>query len=149
MIIDNIKNAHLYYNSHKRFEKAFEFLNSLDLNSCTEGTIEVDGDNIKSIVSNNILKKKEDAPLEAHRKYIDIHVPLSQPETMGWKSILTSSKNINNYDSEKDFELFNDSPTTYVTVMPGEFAIFFSEDAHAPLIGTGELKKLIFKIYID
>ena len=68
---------------------------------------------------------------------------------MGWKSILTSNKNINNYDSEKDFELFNDSPTTYVTVMPGEFAIFFSEDAHAPLIGTGELKKLIFKIYID
>ena len=149
MIIDNINNASHYYNVHTRFEKAFNFLKSLDFNSIKESTIEVDGDNIKSIISNNILKNKADVLLEAHRKYIDIHIPLSQSETIGWKSIATENKNLNNYYSDKDYELFNDTPTTYLTVLPGEFAIFLSEDAHAPLIGSGELKKIIFKIFID
>lgn len=149
MIIDNINNASHYYNVHPRFEEAFNFLKSLDPNSYTEGTIDVDGNNIKFIVSNNTLKLKEDVLLEAHRKYIDIHLPISQSETIGWKSIKTKDKNLINYDPEKDFELFNDTPTTYLTVLPGEFAVFHSEDAHAPLIGRGELKKLIFKIFID
>lgn len=36
---------------------------------------------------------------------------------------------------------------TYVTCKPGEFAIFFPQDGHAPCIaGVPEIKKAIFKV---
>lgn len=149
MIIDNIRNASLYNNVHKRFKTAFEFLDTIDFNKLNEGTFEIDGNNIKSIITTNILKTKSEAVLETHQKYIDIHIPISGSETFGWKSAIKLENSIDKYDSENDFELFRDIPTTYFTISPGEFAIFLSEDAHAPLIGTGELKKLIFKIAID
>ena len=149
MIIDNVKNASLYYNVNKRFKKAFEYLETIDFNNCNEGNYEIEGNNIKSIISSNILKNKSDALLETHKKYIDIHIPISDSETFGWRSAKKLENSIDDYDSDKDFELFRDLPTTYFTISPGEFAVFLSEDAHAPLIGTGELKKIIFKIAID
>ncbi len=149
MIIDNVRNAFLYYSVHKRFKKAFDFLETIDLKNCTEGTFEVNGSNIKSIISMNELKSRRDATLEMHKKYIDIHIPISGDETFGWKPAEKLENSIEKYDSENDFELFHDTPTTYFTLAPGNFAIFLSEDAHAPLIGDGELKKIIFKIAID
>ncbi len=149
MIIDNVSNAPLYYNIHKRFEKAFKFLETVDFENCEEGTFEIEGINIKAIISSNKLKNKEDAQLETHRKYIDIHIPISGNETFGWKSAKKLENSVNKYDPEGDFELFYDSATTYFTIVPGEFTIFLSDDAHAPLIGSGELKKIIFKIAID
>ena len=149
MIIDNVSNAPLYYNIHKRFEKAFKFLETVDFENCEEGTFEIEGINIKAIISSNKLKNKEDAQLETHRKYIDIHIPISGNETFGWNSAKKLENSVNKYDPEGDFELFYDSATTYFTIVPGEFAIFLSDDAHAPLIGLGELKKIIFKIAID
>lgn len=149
MIIDNIKNASLYYNIHKRFKMAFDFLETIDLNNAVEGTFEVDGSNIKSIISTNELKDKSDAILETHRKYIDIHIPISENETFGWKSAKELVASAGKYDSENDFELFYDNPTTFFTIPPRTFAIFLLEDAHAPLIGSGKLKKIIFKIAID
>lgn len=149
MIVDNLNNAFHYYSIHSRFEKAFEYVNTFHFMSSEEGTIEVDGELIKLIVSTNKLKSKNESLLEAHRKFIDIHIPFSQPETFGWKSLHSVDKEHDEYDTEKDFELFNDTPSTYITVEPGEFVIFLPEDAHAPLIGTGDLKKIIFKIFID
>ena len=149
MIIDNIYNAPLYYNLHKRFKKAFEFLETIDFYNCQEGSFEIDGNSIKLIISSNKLKNEEDALLETHRKYIDIHIPISGNETFGWKSAKQLKKGVDRYDPEDDFQLFHDSATTYFTISPGEFAIFLLEDAHAPLIGSDELKKIIFKIAID
>ena len=149
MIIDNIKNAALYYNVNERLEKAFDFLKILDSNTSIESTIEVDGHYIKAIIATNELKVKSKALLETHQKYIDIHIPISNDETFGWKSAKNLENSCDKYDTEKDIEFFEDNPTTYFSISPGEFAIFLSEDAHAPLIGTGILKKIIFKIAID
>lgn len=149
MIVDNLNNATFYYNVHPRLEKAFDYLSTIDFASYNEETIEVDGNYIKLIVSTNELKSEKESLLEVHRNHLDIHIPLSQPETFGWKSLCAIEKEVDEYDSEKDVELFNEKPSTYITVQPREFAIFFPDDAHAPLIGTGELKKIIFKIFLD
>jgi YhcH/YjgK/YiaL family protein len=53
------------------------------------------------------------------------------------------------YDEEKDFGLFSDPPENWVTVTPGKFAIFFPEDAHAPLISDGIIRKAVIKIVMD
>ena len=34
------------------------------------------------------------------------------------------------------------------TLVPGEFIIFSPEDGHAPLIGEGEIKKIIIKVVV-
>ncbi len=150
MIIDTIKNASLYYKTNKKFKMAFDFLETIDLKNASEGTFEVDrSGNIKSIISTNELKNESNALLETHRKYIDIHIPISGNETFGWKSAKQLKKSVDKYSPESDFQLFHDSATTYFTISPGEFAIFLLEDAHAPLIGSDELKKIIFKIAID
>ena len=149
MIVDNIKNAPFYYSLHPRLEKAFDFFQTIDFDLCEEETIEVDGDKIKLIISLNKLKDQAESPLEAHRKYFDVHIPISQAEVFGWKSLKSIKKEVDGYDSEKDFELFDEKPSTYFTVEPGEFTVFFAEDTHAPLIGSGEMKKIIFKILID
>ena len=149
MIIDNLKNASRYYNVHKGFKEAFAYLEKLNLESCNNGTFNVNGNNIVAIFSTNELKNKNEAILETHQKHIDIQIPLSQAETYGWKAIASLNKTQVNYDLEKDLELYDDIPSTFITVRPGEFAIFLPEDAHAPLIGVGEIKKIIFKISVD
>jgi beta-galactosidase beta subunit len=50
------------------------------------------------------------------------------------------------FDDTKDIGFFLDHPTTWVSVPPGSFTIFFPHDAHAPLAGRGPLKKAIVKI---
>ena len=44
--------------------------------------------------------------------------------------------------------LFTDQPTAWTAVGPGEFAIFFPEDAHLPLISDGELHKVVVKVQV-
>ena len=149
MIIDNIQNASLYYNVHIGFKKAFDFLDTINFNDCSERTLEVDGNDVRLIVSSNQLKNKSEALLETHRRHIDIHIPISDNETFGWKSAKKLENSVDKYNSDDDFELFHDQPTTYFSIPPGNFVVFLPDDAHAPLIGTGILKKLIFKITID
>lgn len=87
--------------------------------------------------------------LEAHRMFIDIHVPISDEETIGWASTKHLRNVTKKYDQEKDVEFYGDEPQSYISVYPGQCAIFFPEDAHAPNIGVGRHKKLCIKIAID
>ena len=54
------------------------------------------------------------------------------------------------YNAEKDITKYGDTkPQTYVTVAPGQFAIFFPQDGHAPcIIEEEEIKKAIFKVKV-
>lgn len=87
--------------------------------------------------------------LEAHKRFIDIHVPLSNEETIGWASIKHLKNITKPYNEEADIEFYGDEPQSYVTVRPGQCVIFFPEDAHAPNIGVGRHKKYCVKIAVD
>ena len=47
---------------------------------------------------------------------------------------------------EEDCALYSDRPTTYVSLLPGQFVIVYPEDPHAPVIGSGKIRKLIAKV---
>ncbi len=86
--------------------------------------------------------------LEMHKEYLDIHIPLDTSEIIGWKQT-DKCKEINtDYNAENDYMLYNDKPTCYLTIELGEFFIVYPEDAHAPLIGKGNIRKLIAKVKI-
>lgn len=148
MIVDNLANAANYYGLHPLFEKAFEFIGQLDSHNADTGTTEIDGNLLKASVVETKLKPTGEAKIETHKKFIDIQIPVTKAETFGWKSLSSLSQPIEGYDPNNDIEFFDDQPTTFVTLMPGEFIIFSPEDGHAPLIGEGDTKKIIIKVAV-
>ena len=145
MILDNLANAAHYFNLHPLFEKAFDYVKTMDLQTVLPGITEIDGAHLKLSVVETGLKTREEAQLETHKRFIDIQIPIAKAETFGWKSLASLSSS-SGYDDVNDFELHTDSPSAYINVLPGEFIIFSPEDAHAPLIGEGETKKIIIKV---
>ena len=146
MILDRLEQSELYAPLHPLFPKAFAFLRETDLAALPLGRHEVDGEEVFAIVARNPARPHERARLEAHRKYIDIQVVLAGTDEMGWKSRSRCTSPDGEYDADADIEFFADLPDAWVAVDAGAFAVFFPEDAHALLVGEGELHKVVVKV---
>lgn len=157
MVHDSLgSSAGKYYSLHPLFRKAFEYIDShLDrfADPASNGRHAIQGDDLFVIVGDNQLKRPEEAALEAHDRYIDLQVMISGTENFGWAQRAACTEPRGQFDPENDFILYNDLPTSTVTALPGEFVIFFPEDAHAPLIRpegvSGGTRKAIVKVKID
>jgi biofilm protein TabA len=148
MILDSLDNAERYYGLHPRFAKAFEFIRSQDAESLEPGKFQIDGTDLHASVSLKDGVIESAAKFEAHDQYIDIQFCPEGKEQIGWAP-REHCKNIRDpYNAEKDVTFFNDKPATYFHLHQGEFAIFFPEDVHAPMIGEGPIKKLVVKVKI-
>ncbi|MDR1416538.1 MAG: YhcH/YjgK/YiaL family protein [Prevotellaceae bacterium] len=146
MIIDYLSNAEKYFSLNQRFEKAFGFLLNNDLSKLEERKYEIDDANVYATFMVRQGIAPEAAKHEAHDRYIDIQVCVSGKETFGW-SHRSDCENVREaYNPEKDIIFYADKPDTYVGIKPGQFAIFFPDDVHAPLIGNGEIKKVVVKV---
>jgi YhcH/YjgK/YiaL family protein len=150
MIIDTIQNAPKYFNVHPLFAKAFNYIKETDLFSIEIGKYEIDGDNLRAIVSNKKGMPAEEsiAKFECHNKYIDIQLCISGKELMGWKPREKCVKEKGDYNAEKDVQLYSDEPDMYFGLTDGQFVVFFPGDVHAPMIGEEEIKKLVIKVKI-
>jgi len=150
MIIDTIQNASKYYSTHPLFAKAFEYIRSADLDSIEMGKYEIDGDDLKAIFSAKVGMTAEAsvAKFECHNNHIDIQLCIHGVEQIGWKPREKCSRENRGYNPEKDVQLYTESPDMYFQLTDGQFAIFFPEDVHAPMIGDAEIKKLVIKVKI-
>ena len=148
MIIDTLENAQKYLGLHQSFAKAFEFIKNQNLDTIEAGKFEIEGKDIHASVSLKDGVKKEDAKFEAHNNYIDIQVCPSGSETIGWKPRSKCVTEKEPYNTEKDVIFYKDAPDTYFQLHAGQFAIFYPEDVHAPMIGEGPIKKLVVKVKI-
>jgi YhcH/YjgK/YiaL family protein len=148
MILDTLQNSGLYESIHPRFKQAFDFLHNTDLGALPLGKIELEGKNLFVNVVEITGKTAEVAILETHNRYIDIQVPVSAPETMGWIAVANLKLATEAYNAEKDVAFFADKATNFIFVQPSEFAIFFPEDGHQPGIADGVVKKLIVKVMV-
>lgn len=135
---------------HPLFAPLFAYVKGHDLSAVPAERITLDGDRLFINVADATLVAPEAQKLEVHRRYIDVHIPLSAPEVIGWSALssltVASEAPFNEAD---DFALYAAPASTYTTVRPGECLVVYPEDAHAPLIGTGSLRKLIAKVRID
>ena len=147
MIIDTISNASKYFKVHPLFEKAFEYINNTDLINMSDGKYEIDAD-LKAIFSNkNGMEEAESiAKFECHNKHIDIQLCINGTEQLGWKPREKCTVENGGYNEEKDVQFYSDEPDMYFQLTDGQFAIFFPEDVHAPMIGNGPIKKLVIKV---
>jgi YhcH/YjgK/YiaL family protein len=145
MILARLEQADRYLALHPDFAAAIGFLRGQPWNDFPPGRIEI-ARAMYAMVSKSPARQRSEARLEAHRKHIDIQYLISGVEEMGWKARSRCLRPHDQYDAETDIEFFADVPDNYVTVLPGEFVVFFPDDAHAPLIGTGAVHKVVIKV---
>ena len=148
MIFSTLTNADRYAALHPLFPRTFEFMRNTDLLALAPGRYPVVGEQLFAIVESVPGRTRADAKLECHRKYIDIQLVLEGNDEMGWKALADCIDPVSDYSTEKDIRFFHDAPATWIATPPGAFCIFFPEDAHAPLVSSGNIRKVIFKIAV-
>ena len=149
MILDTFQNAHKYYNVHPLFKQAFDYINAQNLSAIEIGKFDI-AEGLK-VINNTALGKTAEASLakfECHNKNIDIQLCVKGVEKMGWKPRHKCVNPNGEYNDEKDVQLFLDQPDTFFTITDLQFVIFFPEDVHAPMIGEGEITKMVIKVQI-
>jgi len=148
VILDVGARCHDYRCLHPLFERGLRFLADTDLRALAPGRHAVDGDRIYLSIDHTQGRGREAARLEAHRRYIDVQYTMEGDEEIGWMPLAECGQPIDEYNAAKDVSFFTARPTTWLAVPEGSFAIFFPDDAHAPLAGRGAVKKAILKVAV-
>lgn len=147
MIIDSIKNHNLYPYGDL-WTQAFDFLRTANP-ELEDGKVVLDGDDLFAGIDCYETKARADAKLETHQRYIDIQVLLSGTECLEIfpKAGLTVSEP---YDATRDAEFYEvpEAAPVRVTLEPGQFMVFFPEDAHMPCLNAGDSSKPVQKVVI-
>ena len=138
MILSSLSESARIEVLHPLLKTLFDYVKSNDLSAVPAGRIEILGNDLFINVADAELLSADSQKLEVHQAYLDVHIPLSGDEIIGWRALP--------FDVEADYALYSSPASTYVTVRPGEFLIVYPEDAHAPIIGRGKLRKLIAKV---
>ena len=148
MIIDTLDNLGKYTALNPLFADVVEFLKTHDLQTMEAGKYPIKDKDLFLNLSLTKQRTKETAFLETHIDMIDIQVPITCAETFGYSPLCDLPAF--EYNAEKDITKYGDTkPQTYVTVNPGQFAIFFPQDGHAPcIIEEEEIKKATFKVKV-
>lgn len=148
MILSTLTDADRYLDLHPLFARAFEFLRSSDLLTLAPGRHVIDGENLFAIIEHCAGRTRAEAKLECHRRYIDIQLVLEGVDEMGWRPVAECVDPSTEYSEVRDIRFFNDAPSSWVSTPAGSFCIFFPEDAHAPLVGAGVIRKVVMKIAV-
>ena len=144
MIIDTIDNFGKYVTLNPLFADVLEFVKTNDLQTMEAGKYPIKDKDLFLNLQVAKQRTKDTAFLETHIEMIDIQIPVSCAETFGYTPLCDLPAF--DYNAEKDITKYGDTKAqTYVTVNPGQFAIFFPQDGHAPcIIDEPEIKKAIF-----
>lgn len=146
MILDTIENLDLYANMHPSFAKVFSYIKTLNFEELPTGRTDVDEDFYVNVDAVD-LRSPQMANLEVHNAYIDIQIPITNMEYVGYKS-RKSCKMLKEIHPKQDITFYKDKFDFSFALSVGSFAIFFPQDAHAPLIGNGTTKKIIVKVKV-
>ena len=146
MILAKLSRAGRYAALHPLFARAFEFLGGTDLMALAPGRHDIDGEQLFAIVEACAGRTRAEAKLECHRQYIDIQLVLEGIDEMGWKPLAECTDPATDHDSVRDIRFFNDAPASWIATPPGSFCVFFPDDAHAPLVSSGMIRKVVVKI---
>jgi YhcH/YjgK/YiaL family protein len=147
VVLDTLVQSGRYAGLHPSFARAFAFLRTADLASLPPGRHDIDGDRMYVSIDHVEGRGRDGARLEAHRRHIDIQLTIEGEEEIGWLP-LGGCGRAGAFDTDRDIGFFDDRPRTWLALPAGSFAIFFPEDAHAPLGGRGPVKKAIVKISV-
>jgi biofilm protein TabA len=146
MILDTLAQSGRYRSLHPALARAFDVLAKRNLTTLAPGRHPLDGDRMYISIDHREGRGHDGARLEVHRRYLDVQFTIEGCEEIGWMPLDECRHATEAFDSTNDIQFFSDPPHMWVAVPSGHFAIFFPQDAHAPLAGRGFVKKAIIKI---
>ena len=148
MIATPLENADRQAPGSEGFTKAFAFLRRRDLAALPDGRYDIDGDRVFALVQRYETAPAAEPRFEAHRAYIDVQYLASGSEVIGWAP-LGGLRVSEPYDGEKDACFGSAAAWTPLRLGPGELAVLYPEDAHAPRLadgGPGKVMKVVVKV---
>jgi YhcH/YjgK/YiaL family protein len=153
LVIDNIRNAGLYYGLGRGIEAALRFLENTDLERAAIGRQDIRGDDCYALIQEYETKPCEDGVWEAHRKYTDVQFIVSGEELMGYANLDTMSgmKITAEYEEPKDVLKF-EGEGDFLRCGAGTFVIFTPHDAHMPTIAVADplrVRKVVVKVLAE
>lgn len=110
---------------------ALEFLAKEETKELPTGRYELDGDNIYVLIQDQVTAPVAQKRAESHRNYIDIQYLFTGKEVQGYAPLLPGVKG--EEPAGKDniyYDIVEDEQ--FVTLKPGEFTIYFTNDIHRP-----------------
>ena len=146
MILDTLDRLDKYGFISPMMDKVLDFFRKTDLSTLAPGRIDLQGDDLFVNVNRQGAQTRNEVPIEAHREYIDIQVPISSDEEMGFISAPFMPAPSKEYDSDRDVAFYPGLCDTYLNVRKGMFVVFFPGEGHAPAITEDGILKLIVKI---
>lgn len=163
MILDRLSGWRRYASLHAGFTAAFQALAEPRTADLPAGRHVIDGDRLYLVIGREQGRGRDGAKLESHRRYIDIQLTLAGQEEIGWlpladcvarvgraSSFASADGNLDvPYDASRDITFYSARPETWLAMPPGTCAIFYPDDAHAPLAGRGALVKAVAKVAVE
>ena len=151
MIFDALKNLKNYKGISKNLDAAIDFIARTDFRGGSEGKTDVCEAfyYTKATIETSDIT---DAPCEAHKKYIDIFIPLTGREIVKTADINSLTETYPYQDAD-DFYLFEGPAQVNVVNTPETFAILFPKDAHNSAGGVDgeaiEFEKIVVKVRVE
>lgn len=146
MILDTLDRLENYGYISPLMDKVLDFFRKTDLSTLEPGRIVLQGDDLFVNVNRQGAQTRQQVPIEAHKEYIDIQVPISSDEEMGFISAPFMPAPSVPYSAQKDVAFYPSLCDTYLNVRKGMFTVFFPGEGHAPAITKDGILKLIVKI---
>ena len=146
---DSLRNLGIPLRRFKTGTPARDHRDSIDFSKMEDGKYDIADAGFTVSIASLFGKEKSEAAIETHKKFIDIQFPLLGVEKIGWKPGDQLQEESVSYNEEQDIAFYIDKPTAYTKIYPGQFAIYFPEDGHAPGIGQGNIRKVVIKIPIQ
>lgn len=146
MIVDVMENASRYAEMNPLFSRAFAFMRDLTLDTMPKEKLELDSSALYVVPQSRQGVRKQEAVLEDHRRYIDIHYLLDGHEQIGWMPASFCQTVTTPYNEKDDYILYGDVPDLWIPFLPRDFCVFWPGEAHAPAVSEGRITKVVIKV---
>jgi biofilm protein TabA len=152
MIVTDLEYVERQLPATLTFRQAVEFLRRTDLLDLPDGNVPIDGKQVYAILQRYRTAHSDAPKFEYHRKYIDVQYILSGEEVIGWAPAAEMTPSFN-YDEQQDvcFGLMEPGKWSAVRLGPGQLAVLWPEDGHAPRLAAGTpvlVRKIVVKIAV-
>lgn len=152
MICDSLDNISFYKDS-EAVRKAVEFVRSVTPDTA-DGRHELGGEMYANVMTYT-TKERPVEFLEIHKKYVDLQVVIE-----GCEALCACEKSTldihTEYIAEEDYAFLHPSdskPLSRLELIPGNFVLFFPQDAHIGQRegknGSMQIKKVVVKIPVE
>lgn len=154
MIYSTIKRIDQELNRYpEAIQKGLLFLKDTDFSKLEDGWYDIQGKELFVILGKMETKRLEEARPEAHNQYLDIQCLLEGKEIIGFAQRNLDQPVLEDLLKEKDLILYKNelNSESTLSLSEGEYAVFFPEDVHRPLVHLGSVstvRKAIVKIHM-